>query len=240
MIRACAQGAPGAAVASGPLRAAAGSAPVSGSPGIVNKAANHELEPMPTTQSGFSLLELMFVVGFTLTVGAIAVPHAAATLDDHRAAGATRYMAARFERLRADAVRRSTNVAMQFIQIEKGFAFTVYFDGNDDGVRTRDIEEGVDRPAGPSERLPDNFAGVDFGVRPGLPAVESGAAPPGADPIKLGASSLASFSSLGTASPGSVYIQGRTGSQYVIRVLGETGRTRVLKYDPRARLWKPL
>ena len=82
--------------------------------------------------------------------------------------------------------------------------------------------------------------GVDFGAVPGLPAVDPGGTPPGTDPIRLGSGSLASFSAMGTASSGSVYIRGRRNVQYVVRIYGETGKTRTLKFDPRANKWKPL
>src|SRR6266487_3846218 len=55
--------------------------------------------------------------------------------------------------------------------------FCLKKNNNRNGVRTRDILRGTDWPLGPSERLPDQFAGVDFGVRPGLPPVDSGPAP---------------------------------------------------------------
>jgi hypothetical protein len=138
-----------------------------------------------------------------------------------------------------EAIARSANVAVQITSSGGTFAYATYVDGNGDGVLTKDIRTGVDWRLGESRHLSDDFPGVDFGVLPGLPAVEPGATPPGSDPIKLGASDLLSFSSLGTSSSGSLYIRAN-GVQYVIRVLGETGRTRVLVYQPRTRTWKPL
>ena len=40
---------------------------------------------------------------------------------------------------------------------------------------------------------------------------------------------LMSFSPLGTASSRTLYLRGADGSQYAVRVLGATGRTRVLR-----------
>ena len=139
-----------------------------------------------------------------------------------------------------EAVTRSANVAMQFVETTTGYAYGMYVDGNGDGVRTADIKKAIDRRLGAMERLPDNFAGVDFGLLPSLPPVEPGSPAPGTDPIKLGASNLLSYSATGTSSSGSVYIRGRSGAQYVIRVLGDTGRTRILKFDARSGQWKPL
>jgi hypothetical protein len=124
--------------------------------------------------------------------------------------------------------------------IPAGFSYTTYVDGNGDGVKTHDIGLSIDWPLSPAERLSDNFAGIDFGVLPGLPPVDSGSAPPGTDPIKLGTSNLLSFSPMGTSSTGSLYIRGRGTAQYVIRVMGETGRVHVLKFNARTRQWKPL
>lgn len=188
--------------------------------------------------AGYSLLELMFVVGLVFTLSAVAIPEYLAAVDEFRTAGAARYMAARVHRVRMEAVMRSANVALRFVRADSGFAFSVFLDGDGDGVRTLDIQRAIDRQIVPGERLPDHFSGVDFGVLPGLPSVEPGVDPPGSDPIKLGSSNLLSFSPSGTSSPGSVYIRGRKTSQYAVRVLGATGRIRVLKFNPSTRQWK--
>lgn len=192
------------------------------------------------SSSGYSILELTFVAGLMATLSALAVPQMLTGIDDARTAGAARYMATRFQRARMEAVMRSADVALQFTQTASGYAYAVFVDGNRNGVRTSDIRKGVDRPIMASERLPDNFLGVDFGTIPGLPAVEAGGTPPGADPIRLGSSNMASFTPKGRSSSGSVYIRGRRNAQYVVRIFGETGRTRVLKFDARANQWKPL
>ncbi len=102
-----------------------------------------------------------------------------------------------------------------------------------------DIQKGTDPPIGVVERLTDHFAGVDFGVAPGLPPPDSGATPPGTDPIHLGSGNILTFTALGTSSSGSLYVKGPRYAQYVIRILGETGRVRILKFDPRTKKWKP-
>ena len=121
-----------------------------------------------------------------------------------------------------------------------GITYGTYVDGNGDGVRASDIKKGTDRRLGAIERLPDNYAGVDFGLLPGLPPVDPGSPAPGTDPIKLGSGNLLSYSAIGTSSAGSLYIRGRSKAQYTIRILGDTGRVRVLKFDPRSRRWKGL
>jgi type II secretory pathway pseudopilin PulG len=188
---------------------------------------------------GYSLLELLFAAALCITLGAAAAPQLLATVDDVRAAGAVRYVSTRLQQARMEAVVRSADVGIQFVQISGSYAYIVYVDGNGNGVRTRDIERGLDRRIGSVERLPDHFAGVDFGVQAGLPPVDAGSPAPGIDPIKLGSSSILTFTALGTSSSGSLYVLGRRNSQYVIRILGETGKTRVLKFDSRVQRWNP-
>jgi hypothetical protein len=189
-------------------------------------------------RAGYSLVELVFVAGLVITASGIAVPQFLSGLDEYRTAGAARYVSARMHRARMDAVMRSSEVAIQFTQTGGGYTYAVFRDGNRNGVRTGDIQSGADPPVGSAERLPDHFTAVDFGVQAGLPAADGGA-PPGNDPIRLGASNLASFSSNGTATSGSVYVRGRR-AQYVVRIFGATGKIRILKFDRTANQWKPL
>jgi type II secretory pathway pseudopilin PulG len=192
------------------------------------------------TRTGYSLIELLFVMSTTVTVSAIAIPQLLAAIDDYRTAGAVRYFSTRIQRTRMEAVSRSANAAIEFVPAAEGYAYGIYVDGNGDGVRTTDIRKGIDHPIGALEHLADTYAGVDFGLLPGLPPVDAGSPAPGADPIKLGSSNLLSYSPIGSSSSGSVYIRGRSKAQYVIRILGDTGRLRVLKFESRAHQWKAL
>jgi Type II transport protein GspH len=192
------------------------------------------------TARGYSLLEVIFVVALGVTMSAVAVPQYLAAIDDFRASGAARYVSARLQRARMEAVMRSTSVAIQFAQTPGGYNYAVYLDGNGNGVLTHDIQTGVDRVLGTMERLRDHFAGVDFGAVPGLPPIDPGGTAPGNDPIRLGASSLATFTALGTSSTGTVYIRGRRNAQYAVRIFGDTGKTRLLKFVHHTGRWSPL
>jgi hypothetical protein len=160
------------------------------------------------------------------------------SIDEYRTTGAARYLAMRLQQTRMEAVVRSAEVAVNFVAMPDGVHYRVYVDGNRNGVRTRDIQRGVDWPLAEEERLPDQFAGVDFGVAPNLPSVDGGPSP-GPDPIALGATNLLSFSPHGTSTSGSLYVRGRNG-QCAIRIYGETGKIRALKYVAATRQWRPL
>jgi type II secretory pathway pseudopilin PulG len=189
---------------------------------------------------GYTLLELMFVLALGLTTGVVAVPQLLNVVEDVKAAGAVRYVATRLRQARMEAIVRSADVGWRFVAGHGGFTYAPYIDGNGNGVRTRDIQDGIDLPIGALERVTDRFAGVDFGIVPGLPPIDPGATVPGTDPIKLASSNILTFTALGTSSSGSLYVRGRRDTQYVIRILGETGRVHVLKFDSRSRTWKPV
>jgi hypothetical protein len=128
-----------------------------------------------------------------------------------------------------EAVMRSTSVAMKFAQTPDGYSYTVYLDGNGNGVLTptfRAVSIAVSTARTPSRSL------CRRGVRsmPGLPPIDPGGTPPGTDPIRLGVSSLATFTALGTSSSGTVYIRGHRDAQYAVRIFGDTGKTRLLKF----------
>ena len=189
--------------------------------------------------NGYSVLELIFVTALMVTIGGIAVPQTLAALDEFRTAGAARYISARLYRARMEAVKRSTPVAIQFAQTSAGYRYTVFRDGNGNGVLTSDIRSGVDTPVGAAESLRDNFKGIDFGALPGLPSIDVGGTPPGDDPIRLGAGSLLTFTAHGSSSTGTVYIRGRD-AQYAVRVFGDTGKSRILKFHNRTRRWSAV
>ena len=102
--------------------------------------------------NGYSVLELIFVTALMVTIGGIAVPQTLAALDEFRTAGAARYISARLYRARMEAVKRSTPVAIQFAQTSAGYRYTVFRDGNGNGVLTSDIRSGVDTPVGAASR----------------------------------------------------------------------------------------
>jgi type II secretory pathway pseudopilin PulG len=187
-----------------------------------------------------SLIELVFVVGLAATTSAAAVPSLLASADDMRAAAAARYLSSRLQQVRMEAALRGRAAALRVSRSGSVYTLAVYVDGNRDGIRARDIQDGIDWQLQAPERLQDRFSGVDFGALPGLPPVDPSSVPPGNDPIRLGSSDMVSFSPTGTCTTGSLYIRGKSDAQYVVRVFGETGKVRTLKFNPRSGEWKSL
>jgi type II secretory pathway pseudopilin PulG len=213
---------------------------------MTRQSARPHLRPGPTLRrgrgsasDGFSLVELMLVVGIAATSTVVAIPEFMAAMDQYRTLGAARYLASQFHRARAEAVARSVNAAVRFEQSGNSYVFSTYLDGNGNGVSLRDISDGIDRRLAPATSLTDQFSGVDFGITPDLPSPDGTPLAAG-DPIRFGVTSMATFTARGTATPGSAYIKGSKGSQYVLRVFGDTGKTHLLKFDRRRRLWGPM
>ena len=186
-------------------------------------------------ERGLSVLELLFALATSVTVGALAMAATTAAIDEMRTAVAARYIAGRIGSARIDAVRRASAVALRFEAVDGDYVYAPYEDGNGNGVRTAEIGEGIDRPVGAFERLADKFPGVRFELAPGVPDAD-GQAGTGVDGVRIGAARILTMSPDGTATSGTLYVRGRRG-QYAVRVLGVTGRTRMLQYQPGNRTW---
>jgi Tfp pilus assembly protein FimT len=167
--------------------------------------------------AGFSLVEVLFALGLFLVLSGTAVPQLLVSVDRSRARAAARFLAARMALARSQAVARAQTVALRFARDAAGLSLTAYADGNGNGVRSRDIASGDDAVLDPLVRLSDLFPGVVISA------------------VSVGSSGIVSFTPVGTATSGTVYIRGRDGTQYAVRVLGATGRTRVLGYDAATR-----
>jgi hypothetical protein len=178
-------------------------------------------------ECGYTLIEILFLCGLLATIAAATIPQTLSALDGLRTASAARWLTARMASARTQAVMRSAHVAIRFVDTPSGITLATFVDGNGNGVRNTDIDTLVDRACDTPIELADLFPGVDIGV--------SGTA--GSDPVRLGSSNLLSFTPNGTATSGSIYVRGRRGSQYVVRVLGATGRARIQRYVEATRRW---
>lgn len=186
-------------------------------------------------QAGFTLPELMLTLAVAATITGIAVPLVSHALDEFRTGMAARYLASRIRSARMDAVRRGTAVAIKLEPGSPDWTMTPYADGNGNGLRTAEIRSGVDPPLGMPEQLGDNFPGVRFGLHEGVRDIDGDAS--GTEGVRIGSARILTLDPDGTATPGTLYVRGRR-AQYAVRVVGATGRTRVLWYRTGDRTWK--
>jgi hypothetical protein len=158
-------------------------------------------------------------------------------LDDFRARGAATYLAHRLGRARIEAIKRSTFVGLRFEASADDYSFRAVVDGNDNGLRTSEIVAGTDLTVTQAEFLAWNFPGVTFGLLPGTPDAD-GSMAGGDDGVRVGASGIVSMNPNGSSSSGTLYVHGRRRAQYAVRVLGATGRVRLMKYLEGERRWR--
>ncbi len=167
----------------------------------------------------------MFVFAVMAIVAGMAIPQTTATIERSRTLGAARYLATRLALARTQAVAHSANVALVFVADGGTYTVAAYSDGNGNGVLTRDIATGIDPVVEAPVRFSDLFPRVSLFL---------------SDPAAAhapDASAVMSLSPIGTASSRTLYVRGRDNSQYAVRVLGATGRTRVLRYVDATQEW---
>ncbi|MCM3878900.1 MAG: GspH/FimT family pseudopilin [Vicinamibacterales bacterium] len=187
---------------------------------------------------GYSFIDLMAATAIATIMFGAAVPLAHSTIDRSRVSAAAAYMSSRVALTRAEAVKRSAFVAIQFVSRNDGYWFRSYLDGNHNGVLVRDIGRGIDSPITPELRLDQHFPGVSFGIHPEAGNIDPGEALNHGDPVQIGSSTLLSFNPNGSATSGTLFIRGQNATQMAVRVLGTTARTRVLRFDFQDGVWR--
>ena len=185
--------------------------------------------------AGYTLLDLTIALSVAATLVGISVPRTQAAIDEIRTAAAARHLAERLALARFDALRRSSAFALRFLADGSDYRFTAHADGNGNGVRTSDISSGVDVTIGASERLGDKHAGTRLRLLSDVPDLDG--ARGNQDGVRIGSARILTMAPDGSATSGSLYIAG-VQSQYAIRVLGATGRTRLFRYDRGRQRWE--
>lgn len=189
-------------------------------------------------RSGYSLIEVTVALGILLVLAATATPSLLAARDDARARSAADHVSSLLHLARLEAVKRHVNVALRFEAEGTDFAFALFADGNGNGVRSADIDDGLDEPLRPRERLAQHFTGVRFALEQGVPLIDGDDASTG-DGVRVGRSRMVSFSPVGTSTSGTLYLLGRGRRQFAVRVLGPTGRIRSFEYHFVDGTWRP-
>jgi type II secretory pathway pseudopilin PulG len=177
---------------------------------------------------GYSLVEMVVVVAILMTLAAVAAPTLRAYSVESQLLGVGRVFRSTFLKARSTAARRNTYTAIRFERRPEGIFYSVYVDGNSNGVLASEIATGIDsRIEGPF-LLTSGAPDVRVAIAPGTPAIppDSGVLDTG-DPIRFGSSDTLSFSPLGTATPGTFYLSG-VGAQGAVRVTPATGRVRLM------------
>lgn len=189
------------------------------------------------------MMEATVALGVLALLGSLSVPPLLRMSSALRVQLAAHEIASVLATARAYAIRHSANVGVKFFTADSTHVtYAMFRDGDGDGVRTVDIESGVDPRISPVRRLtrvgpgahlgfPDKAAPRDPGdSRRRLDRLD--------DPIRFNRSDIASFSSLGTSTPGSIYVTDRVRELSAVRVFGRTGKIKILRYDLEGETWR--
>ena len=82
-----------------------------------------------------------------------------------RARAAARYLAQRIADARRSAIRRSASHGLRFEPASPDYRVSLVADGNGNGLRTGEIQRGIDRPLTEPELLGWHFPDVTFGIQ---------------------------------------------------------------------------
>jgi hypothetical protein len=187
---------------------------------------------------GAALVDLIFACAVAAVIAAIAVPAVHATRDRDATRLAARFLANRLHVVRLEALKRNVAVAIRFDPADLG-RFGAYIDGDADGVRQSDVDDGTDSVLLGEGRLADVFESVAFRIRSDVPDPDGGGTlAGGSDPLRLGPTNFLSFNPIGSCTSGTIYLAAATGPQMAVRVMGATGRLRVLWFDQAGQRWR--
>jgi len=197
---------------------------------------------MSWNENGWNLLELLVVLAVAVLAAAIAVPPLLDASSSLRLMLAGHELGGTLRLARSEAARRGINVAVKFRPGPEGRAtWTLYRDGDGDGVLNRDIERGVDPPLSPPRPLQYLDSQVHVGFPPGRRVRDPGSPRQWMstrDPIRFNQSDLASFSPLGQSTSGSVYLTDGKGKLLAVRLYNRTGKVKIIVYDFDEEVWR--
>jgi type II secretion system GspH-like protein len=193
------------------------------------------------SQSGVTAAEILAALAIAAALIALIAPGAAQLQASVSMRSAASETAAAFTLARAYAVRHGVTVGLKFRKNGDRYEWTLYRDGNGNGLRTAEIDRGIDRPIGVS------FPWTRWDVKPGILRDTPVPDPsnPGRflarpdDPIRFNSSDICSFSPVGESTPGSVYLWDGKDRMGVVRVYGRSAKVRSLYHRRGEVTWKP-
>jgi prepilin-type N-terminal cleavage/methylation domain-containing protein len=193
-------------------------------------------------ERGFQLVELVVVLALISMAALIVVPPLLSMSARLRTEMAAHELMSALYQTRSLAQRQSAYVGIKFYPAAGRVTYACYRDGDGDGVLTADITAGIDPQVVPLRTMVHLGGRTGFGFPPGRPPRDPG--DPAhrldrlEDPIRFNDSDIASYGPLGTSTPGSLYVTDGRGELFVVRVLGMTGKVRVMRWDAKTDAWK--
>lgn len=189
---------------------------------------------------GAALIDIVVAAALCVILAAVAVPVVGGTLERERTIVGAQYLAGQLTRARLESLKRAQSVAVRLQIVGDRTELRLFADGNGNGVLQKDIDKGVDPPLTPLQWLDDQARDISLRVNQSIKDVAGSATiAAGDDPLRIGNTALVTFSPIGSATSGTLYVAAPRGPQMAIRIFGATGRVRVLIFDAQTRQWHP-
>lgn len=192
------------------------------------------------SERGFTLIEMLTTVAILGMIAAVAFPSMMTIQRRAAVRNAASELRAIFFAARMRAIARSHNCGVKFLKNVDGWSYALYDDGDGDGVRNDDITSGVDVCAQSARRV---LASTEKRAFIGLPPYalkdpDGDPLPPTKSPVSFNNSTICSFSAMGEATPGTIYITDSIEDVYAVRVFGASGRIRVMRWNRGKAKWE--
>ena len=182
------------------------------------------------------LLTTLAILSIVAGLSSSAV-HAFAGMTSLRAAA--QEVASVFSQARGRAIHRNAYSGVKWIARDGDLSLEIHDDGDGDGVRNDDIENGVDPLVLGPVTVRNRWPKVTVGFIPGFVARDPKGNPVGdlSDPIRFGRSDIASFSPFGDCSPGSVWLGDGLDRQALVRLTPGSATIAIYEWVAARRSW---
>jgi Tfp pilus assembly protein FimT len=190
-------------------------------------------------QTGFAFIDLIVVLAIVAIIVLCAIPAFAAYRRQSSVLAAAHEMRTLLRAVRSRAIAHDSNSGVKFVKTATNWTYTLYDDGNANGISNADIIKGIEkRYFGPAVVMP-SFRTASISLLPKTIRDPDGAKLLPSDPaLQFGNSTICSFSPQGGGTPGTIYISDGISNLYCVRVFGATGRLRMLRYDSGKQKWE--
>jgi Tfp pilus assembly protein FimT len=190
-------------------------------------------------ENGITLIEIIVVIAFIGIIALCAMPALAAYRRQASVIAAGNEMRSLLRAVRSRAIARGRNAGVKFVKSGNNWTYTLYDDGNGNGIYNADINKGIDRRYfGPALVMPQ-FQTAAIALLTKTIRDPDGAKLLPTDPaLQFGTSTICSFSPVGSSTSGTIYISDGVDNLYAVRVYGATGKVRMLRYDAGLQKWE--
>ncbi len=190
-------------------------------------------------QDGTTLIELLVVIVIIGIIVMCAVPAFANYRRQASVVAAANEMRSLLRSVRSRAIAHGRNAGVKFVKSGNNWTYSLYDDGNGNGIANADITKKIDRRYfGPAVVMP-SFRTASISLLPKTIRDPDGdKLQPTDNALQFGVSTICSFSVLGSGTPGTVYISDGVNHLYAVRVYGATGKVRMLRYDDGQQKWE--